>query len=130
MLKRINLILALLPVVLFACSSDAPKMIAQQTLGDKVVMILSDNGTLTKGTGSFYIELHKVSDNSFSEAGKVEADAKMQMAGNLMTGEITVVKTEIPGRYAVKYNFPMSGKWILVVYVDFFGKAQFELNVI
>ncbi len=129
MLKKINLLL-ILSIVFVSCSSDAPKMIAQQTLGDKVVMVLSDNGTLTKGTGSFYIELHKVSDNSFSEAGKVEADAKMQMEGNLMNGEINVVKTEIPGRYAVKYNFPMSGKWILVVFIDFFGKAQFELNVI
>ncbi len=131
MVKIINIFLVLLFSIIFlTCSSDAPKIIAQQKIGDKVVMILSTTGTLPKGTGSFFIELHKVSDNSLTDAGKVEADAKMQMAGNPMIGELKIIKTEIPGMYEVKYNFPMSGSWTLVIFLDYFGKVQFEINVI
>jgi hypothetical protein len=130
MVKIINILLVLFLIfAMVSCSTDAPKIIAQQKVGDKVVMILSSTGTITKGAGSFYIEFHNASDNVFSDVGKIDADAKMQMAGNPMIGELTITKTEIPGRYAAKYNFPMSGSWILVVYFEVFGKAQFELNV-
>jgi hypothetical protein len=54
----------------------------------------------------------------------------MFMAGNPMIGELNIIKTEIPGRYEVKYNFPMSGSWVLVIFYGGLSKVQFELNVI
>src|SRR5437899_2797978 len=100
MFKIISFFLvSLMGLIIICCSSNAPKLITQQKVGDKVVMLLSSTGTIPKGTGSFYIEFHEASDNIYYDVGKIEADAKMQMAGNPMIGELNIIKTEIPGRY-------------------------------
>jgi len=129
MIKLTNILFTSLLVVFISCSSQSPKIIAQQKTGDKVVMITSNEGTITKGAGNFYIEIHNASDNSFIDVGGINADAKMPVPDKPMSGEVTVAKTEIPGRYKATYNFAMSGKWTLNVHFGVIAEAQFVLDV-
>ena len=132
MLKKLNLILVLIPVfILISCNVDSNKLkvISKQQVVDKIITVMSETDTLKKGPGNFYIEFHNVSDGDFSEMGRIRATAQMQMEGGQMPGDITVSTTEIPGRYAAKYNFPMAGTWDIELTFEINGNAKFSLPV-
>ncbi len=132
MLKKRNLIFVLLPVfVLISCSSDSSdqKVISTQKVGDKVISILNETDTLKKGQGDFLIEFRNASDNNLSDLGPINANAFMQMAGGPMKGELSVTKTEIPGRYVAKYNLTMPGTWNFDLTFELVGRSQFTLPV-
>jgi hypothetical protein len=132
MVKKLNLMLVLLPVLfLISCSSDSgnQKVISSQKVGDKVISVLNETDTLKKGQGSFLIEFRNASDNNLSDLGKIDANAFMQMDGGPMKGDFSVIKTEIPGRYVAKYNFTMPGTWNFDLTFELVGRAQFTLPV-
>jgi hypothetical protein len=132
MFTKLNLMLVLLPVLfLISCTGDSSdqKVISSQKVGDKVISILNETDTLKKGQGDFLIEFRNASDNNLSDLGPINASAFMQMTGGPMKGDLSVTKTEIPGRYVAKYNFTMPGTWNFDLTFELVGRAQFTLPV-
>ena len=130
------ILITLLPFVVFvfaSCGKDKQsnlKEIQTKHSGNYNIILLNESGTLKQGSNVFYLEFRNTSDNQLADAGKVSTNAVMQMSGMPMTGETTIKGTDTPGRYEIKGNFSMSGKWILNVE---FGKgetAQFQLTVL
>lgn len=132
MFKKISIIIISFLAVLFAsCGKDSAnlKTIQKQSVGDYIVLITSSSGNIQKGTGKFYIEFHTVTGDHFTAVEKVEANAIMNMSGMPMSVDIAVTPTDKMGRYEAKYDFSMSGTWILEVNFNSGKKAQFSLVV-
>lgn len=132
MFKKISIIIISFLAVLFAsCSKDSAnlKTIQKQSVGDYIVLITSSSGNIQKGTGIFYIEFHTVNGGHLTDAGKVDANAIMHMSGMPMSTDIAVTPTDKTGRYEAKYDFSMSGTWILEINFNSGMKAQFSLVV-
>lgn len=132
MFKKINIIIiSLLSIAILSCNKDSLdlKTIQKQSVGDHIVLITSSSGNIQKGTGKFYIEFHSVAGDHFINAGKVEANAVMNMSGMPMSVDIPVTPTDKMGRYEAKYDFSMSGTWILNVNFNSGKRAQYSLVV-
>lgn len=132
MLNKINIIIiSLLVILIVSCNKDTTtlKTIQKQSVGDLIVLITSSSGNIQKGSGTFYIEFRTVAGNHLTDAGKVDANAIMHMSGMPMSTDIAVTSTDEAGRYEAKYDFSMSGTWILEVNFNNGKKAQFSLAV-
>ena len=132
MFKKINIIIiSLLSLVFISCNKDTSnlKTIQKQSVGDYIVSITSSSGNIQKGTGKFFIEFHSVTGDHFTDAGKVEANAIMNMQGMPMSVDISVKPTDQTGRYEAKFDLSMSGTWLLEVNFDGGKRAQFSLVV-
>ena len=53
----------------------------------------------------------------------------MQMSGMPMNAEMSTNKTSTPGRYLIKYNFSMSGTWILNIRLEDGKETRISLSV-
>lgn len=124
-------IIVLLVMFFVSCGSDLSnlKKIQEQTTGDFRVSVLSEDGTIMQGSGSFVIEFRNISNNEFVKVDNISTDAVMQMAGMPMTGETAADNTDTPGQYSVKYNFSMKGNWKFTVNFNNNLKVQFVLSV-
>jgi len=101
-----------------ACGNGNLKTVATQTSDNYNIVILSANGSVTHGSGKFYLEFHNAKDNQLVDVGKVEVNATMQMPGMPMVNDADVRPAETPGRYSVQYNFSMGGTWTLNIKYD------------
>lgn len=121
----------LLGLFFVSCGGDLSNLqeIQRQKVGDFNVIILSQDGAIKQGEGTFVVEFRNVNSNKLVEVGSVTCEAVMQMAGMPMTGETTINFTDIPGRYDVKYNFSMKGNWLFTLYFNGKYRIQYTLNV-
>lgn len=108
--------------------SDDLKTIQEQQSGDFIISILNNEGKIYKGSGVFYLEFKNVSNNEMADLEKVNGNAVMQLNGVNVNGEVAVLQTPQMGRFKVKYNFPESGKWNLIVNYNN-QKVQFPFSV-
>lgn len=132
MFNKINILSAiLLSMAFISCSKDSDnlKTIQKQSVGDYIVLLTSSTGNIQKGSGNFYIEFHTANGDHLTDAGKVEANAIMHMSGMPMSLDLSVKPTDKTGRYEAKYDFTMSGTWILDINFDNGKIAQFSLMV-
>lgn len=98
------------------------KMIAQQQVGDYLVMVLSDTGQLKEGPNKFILEFRNGSDKKLIDVGEVQLNSQMPMPGmSDMIGGSSAAPSGTPGRYNVESEFSMRGTWYFTVT---FGKGQ------
>ena len=113
--------LLMIPVAFFACSQRDLKVVASETTNNYKIVILSQSGSITQGSGQFYLEFYESGKNQLVDVGSINVRAEMPMPGMPMVNDAEIVKTNTPGRYSVKYNLTMSGTWSL--------RIQFEQNL-
>lgn len=129
--RLILAVIAPLAFLLASCDNlNNMTLIQQQATGDYKVSVLSDDGTIKEGSDSFTIEFRNMSDSELVKVSDVKCRAQMQMRGNPMIGETSLETSDIPGRFEVKYNFPMKGNWLFTVSFNDKYTVQFTLNVI
>ena len=132
-MKRIISFIGILTLSLFvlACGKDEEdlKLIQKQTVGNYNISVLSSSDKITNGYHSLYIEIRNTSKNELVDAGNINVSAHMQMTGMPMSAEMSTIKTNTTGRYHIKYNFPMSGTWILDVRLEDGQGANFSISV-
>lgn len=132
-MKTIIILFALVPLVLFLASCrenlSSLMLIQEQSTGDFKVSVLSYDGTIKEGSGSFTVEFRNLSDSELVKVIDVNCQAQMQMRGNPMIGETTISMTDIPGRYKVQYNFAMKGSWLFTISFNDRFTVQFTVNV-
>jgi hypothetical protein len=80
--------------------------------GDLDVVLLSNDGTLSHGKDSLFIEFRRGAD--LVDVGTVKAGATMVMAGMApMMGSVFLERAAKPGRYKADTDLSMSGGWQL-----------------
>jgi Cu(I)/Ag(I) efflux system membrane protein CusA/SilA len=79
--------------------------------GELDVVLLSADGKLRQGRGTFTIEFRRTGTTALADVGAVRASANMPMPGMVMPGGLQVSPTATPGRYAATSDFGMAGAW-------------------
>lgn len=80
--------------------------------GDVDVVLLSNDGTLTKGKDTVTIEFRR--GETLVDVGRVKGAATMPMAGMApMMGSVFLEPGGTPGRYTADTDLSMSGGWTL-----------------
>lgn len=125
-------LIAFLVFLLPSCRENLSSLmlIQEQSTGNFKISVLSYDGTIKEGSGSFTVEFRNLSDSELVKVIDVNCQAQMQMRGNPMIGETTISLTDIPGRYKVQYNFAMIGSWLFTISFNDRFTVQFTLNVI
>jgi Cu(I)/Ag(I) efflux system membrane protein CusA/SilA len=83
--------------------------------GDFDIALLSPTGTLRQGRNSFTFEFRRTGSTTLVDVGSVRASANMPMPGMVMSGDLQVTPTGVPGRYAATAEFGMAGAWQMAV---------------
>ena len=86
--------------------------------GDLDVVVLSESGTLRTGRNTFTLEFRRAGTETLVDPGRVHASANMTMPGMAMSGNLQVMPTGVPGRYAATAEFGMAGAWQMGVEWD------------
>jgi Cu(I)/Ag(I) efflux system membrane protein CusA/SilA len=98
--------------------ADAGGTVVQSMRSDDLeIVLLSPTGTLRTGRSTFTIEFRSPSGD-LTDVGAVQATANMAMPGMLMSGNLQVNSTGVPGRYAASAEFGMAGAWQMSVAWD------------
>jgi hypothetical protein len=100
--------------------------------GELDVVLLSPTGTLRQGRNAFTIEFRRTGTTTLVDVGTVRASANMSMPGMVMSGELQVAPTRVPGRYAATAEFGMAGAWPMAIEWDGpggTGSVNFEGDV-
>jgi copper/silver efflux system protein len=82
--------------------------------GDFEIVVLSPTGTLKLGRNTFTIEFHSAA-GGLVDVGTVRASANMTMPGMVMSGELEIARTPVPGRYQATAAFGMAGAWPIAI---------------
>jgi hypothetical protein len=99
--------------------------------GDLEIVLRSATGTFRSGRNTFTIEFRSAAGD-LADVGTVQATANMAMPGMLMSGNLQVSPTGVPGRYAASAEFGMAGAWQMSVAWDGpagRGSVAFQGNV-
>lgn len=83
--------------------------------GNLDIVLLSSSGSLTQGRNTFTVEFRRTGTTTLVDAGTVRASATMPMPGMVMSGGLTLERTNVPGRYGATAEFGMAGAWQMVV---------------
>jgi Cu(I)/Ag(I) efflux system membrane protein CusA/SilA len=94
--------------------SATPASIATARAGGVTVTALAPGGVLRQGRNAFTLEFAG-SDGRTIDVGEVHATANMTMPGMVMTGNVEVRRTPVPGRYDATAEFGMAGTWPLTI---------------
>ena len=76
--------------------------------------MLSPTGTLKLGRNTFTIEFRSAA-GGLVDVGTVRASANMTMPGMVMSGELEMTRTAVPGRYQATATFGMAGAWPIAI---------------
>jgi len=117
-------------------ATDAPSLATGtvvQTVrsGDMDIVVRSSTGTLRTGRNTFTIEFRALSGD-LVDVGTVRGGANMTMPGMVMSGNVQLRPTDVPGRYAGTAEFGMAGSWPVTIEWDGpagRGSASFQGNV-
>jgi len=123
---KIFSILFITLIIFSSCKKQEMKEI-QHTVGDYIVSVSYSPDEFKKGYGSLFIEF-RTSENKLINVENLSVNASME--GMSMSGETSVLSTDTPGRYEVKYNFLMKGEWLFNINFGNGMHAQFLLNVL
>ncbi len=82
--------------------------------GDLEIVVLSPTGTLKLGRNTFTIEFRSAA-GGLVDVGTVRASANMTMPGMVMSGELEMTRTAVPGRYQATATFGMAGAWPIAI---------------
>ena len=104
--------LLMIPVAFFACSQGDLKVVTSETTNNYKIVILSQSGSITEGSGQFYLKFYDSGNNQLVDVGSVKVRAEMPMPGMPMVNDARVKMTDM-GQYTVKYNLTMRGTWTL-----------------
>ena len=104
--------LLMIPVAFFACSQGDLKVVASETTNNYKIVLLSPSGSITEGSGQFYLVFYDSRNNKLVDVGSVIVRAEMPMPGMPMVNDAQVKMTDM-GRYTIKYNLTMRGTWTL-----------------
>jgi hypothetical protein len=90
--------------------------VAQVRSGSLDILLLAGQATLGTGKDTSTLEFRSTSDRSLVDVGTVKSTATMSMAGMApMSGNVSVERTNTPGRYLVTSDLGMTGQWRLAV---------------
>ncbi|MDO8678617.1 MAG: CusA/CzcA family heavy metal efflux RND transporter [Acidobacteriota bacterium] len=78
--------------------------------GDLEIVLLTPTGTLRTGRNTVTLEFRSPSGD-LVDVGTVRLAANMAMPGMVMSGNVQVQPTGVPGRYAMTAEFGMGGSW-------------------
>jgi Cu(I)/Ag(I) efflux system membrane protein CusA/SilA len=99
--------------------------------GDLDIVVLSPTGTLRSGRNTFTIEFRS-SSGALVDVGTLRVSANMTMPGMVMTGNVQVQPSGVPGRFTATAEFGMAGSWPISVEWDGpagRGSANFQGSV-
>lgn len=82
--------------------------------GELTVVLLSPQGALHQGRNAYTIEFRR-GDGTLVDVGDVQAGAGMAMPGMMMSGNVVVARTGVPGRYQATAEFGMAGAWKMTI---------------
>ncbi len=82
--------------------------------GAMTIVLLSPQGALHQGRNAYTIEFRR-GDGTLVDAGDVQAGAGMAMPGMMMSGNVVVGRTGVPGRYQATAEFGMAGAWKMTI---------------
>jgi Cu(I)/Ag(I) efflux system membrane protein CusA/SilA len=82
--------------------------------GDMNIVVLSPTGTLRTGRNTFTIEFRSSSDTLVA-VDAVRVAANMTMPGMVMSGNVQVQPSGVPGRFTATAEFGMAGAWSIGV---------------
>ena len=85
--------------------------------GDMDIVILSLTGTLRSGRNAFTIEFRS-SSGALVDVGTLHVSANMTMPGMVMSGNVQVQPSGVPGRFNATADFGMAGSWPISVEWD------------
>jgi Cu(I)/Ag(I) efflux system membrane protein CusA/SilA len=83
--------------------------------GDLEIVLRSPTGGLRQGRNTFTIEFQSASDEQLVDVGTVRASANMAMPGMVMSGNLQVGRSGVPGRYTATAEFGMAGAWQMAI---------------
>jgi hypothetical protein len=114
-----GLILALMAASVAGCQkaelARPLKELQRAHSGTLNVVLLSEEGALRRGKGSFVLEF-RGSDGQLADVGTVSLTATMTMPGMApMFGDTAVKATATRGRYEVTSDLDMAGTWRITV---------------
>ena len=119
----------MLVLVLTGCNGGTElQQVQQQRVGDYVVTVLNDSGTLKRGANNFTLEFRTSSNSELADVGDVQVQSTMPMPGmGPMMASTDVTRSETPGRYNVTADLSMAGDWRVIV--RFAGNQQTQFNL-
>jgi Cu(I)/Ag(I) efflux system membrane protein CusA/SilA len=79
--------------------------------GEVEIVLRSPDAALRKGRNSFTIEFRRPESRELLDVGTVHASGNMAMPGMVMSSDLHVVPSGVPGRYLATAEFGMSGTW-------------------
>ncbi|MEP6594142.1 MAG: FixH family protein, partial [Acidobacteriota bacterium] len=82
--------------------------------GAMTIVLLSPQGALHQGRNAYTIEFRR-GDGTLVDVGEVQAGAGMAMPGMMMSGNVVVARTGVPGRYQATAEFGMAGAWKMTI---------------
>jgi hypothetical protein len=83
--------------------------------GNLEIVLRSPGGGLRQGRNTFSIEFRSASDKQLVDVGTVRASANMAMPGMVMSGNLQVTPSGVPGRYTATAEFGMAGAWQIAI---------------
>jgi hypothetical protein len=99
--------------------------------GDMDIVVLSPTGTFRSGRNTFTIEFRS-SAGALVDVGTVGVSANMTMPGMVMSGNVQVQPSGVPGRFTATAEFGMAGTWPVGMEWNGpagRGSANFEVSV-
>jgi hypothetical protein len=81
------------------------------------IVVISPTRALRTGRNSFIIEFRSAS-GALVDVGTVRVGANMTMPGMVMSGNVQLRPTDVPGRYAGSADFGMAGSWPITLEWD------------
>ncbi len=99
--------------------------------GAMTIVLLSPQGALHQGRNAYTIEFRR-GDGTLVDVGDVQAGAGMAMPGMMMSGNVVVARTGVPGRYQATAEFGMAGAWKMTIQwkgAEGSGSVNFEGTV-
>ena len=101
------------------------KQIQQQRVGDYVVTLSNDTGSLKQGANNLTLEFRKA--DQLADPGTVEVKPMMEMKGmGPMLANTKATPSGTPGRYNVTTDLAMAGPWKVMVTFSG-GESEFNL---
>jgi uncharacterized beta-barrel protein YwiB (DUF1934 family) len=110
-------------------NSDNFVSIQEQNSGNIKVTLLSKDGLIRKGTGTFRFEFRDKLTGKLINVNNIYASAMMEMDDEIMTGEMNMNNMNMMGVCNMNYNLPMQGSWNCTLNFNNGQKVQFLLNV-